>query len=178
MMDNPFTRLPVMEGPTLILRPLQPSDSEALYQAASDPLIWEQHPDPLRYQRERFERSYLAGALASGSALLVTDKFTGEVLGCSRYYDWDPVNAEVAVGFTFLVRSRWGGPTNAELKRLMFDYAFQYADKIWLHIGKDNWRSRKGSEKIGAAFSHEAIREIGGQPHEYAFYYVMREHRS
>jgi N-acetyltransferase len=177
-MDNPFTRLPVMEGSSLRLRPLQRSDTEALYQAASDPLIWEQHPDPLRYQRERFEQTYLAGALASGSALLVTDKHSGEVLGCSRYYDWDPERAEVAVGFTFIVRSRWGGATNAELKRLMFDYAFQHAGKIWLHIGKDNWRSRKGSEKVGAVFSHEAVREIGGQPHDYAFYCVTREHRS
>jgi RimJ/RimL family protein N-acetyltransferase len=176
-MNNPFTSLPVLEGPTLQLKPLQPADAEALYQAASDPLIWEQHPDPLRYQRERFESSYLAGALASGSSFLVTDLKTGEVLGCSRYYDWDQDNSEVAVGFTFIVRSYWGGETNAELKKLMFDYAFQYVSKIWLHIGKQNWRSRKGSEKVGAVFSHEAIKEINGQKHEYAFYCVSRDSR-
>ena len=176
-MNNPFESLPVLEGPTLRLTPLQPSDAEALYLAASDPLIWEQHPDPLRYQRERFEASYLAGALASGCALLVTDRESGEVLGCSRYYDWQPETAEVAVGFTFIVRSRWGGVTNAELKQLMFDYAFQYTSKIWLHIGRENWRSRKGSEKVGAVFSHEGVKEVNGQQHDYAFYYVSRGSR-
>ncbi len=176
-MINPFANLPVMEGHTLRLKPLQPSDAEALYLAASDPLIWVQHPDPLRYQRERFENSYLAGALSCGSALVVTDRETDEVLGCSRYYDWDPETAEVAVGFTFIVRSRWGGATNAELKQLMFDYAFQYANKIWLHIGKQNWRSRKASEKVGAVLSHEGFKDINGQQHEYAFYCVSRDSR-
>ncbi|HLT64158.1 MAG TPA: GNAT family N-acetyltransferase [Pseudohongiella sp.] len=176
-MSNPFISLPVMQGPTLLLRPLQESDLEDLYQAASDPLIWEQHPDPLRYQRERFEKSYFAGALACSSALLVTDRESGEVLGCSRYYDWEPDKREVAVGYTFIVRSRWGGSTNSELKRLMFDYAFQYVDKIWLHIGKNNWRSRKAAEKIGAVLAHETLREANGQWLEYAYYCVTRDYK-
>ena len=31
---------PVLQGPTLALRPLLSDDFEALYSAASDPLIW------------------------------------------------------------------------------------------------------------------------------------------
>ena len=30
------------------------SDFEALYTVASDPLIWQQHPESLRYQKENF----------------------------------------------------------------------------------------------------------------------------
>lgn len=171
---DPFVGLPVMEGHRVVLRPLRVEDSAALYKAASDPLIWQQHPDPLRYQRERFESSYLAGALACGSALLVLDKNTGEVLGCSRYYEWDPLASEVAIGFTFIVRSHWGGGTNGELKKLMMDFAFRHVKKIWFHIGTDNWRSRKGTEKIGAVFSHETQKQINGQSHDYAYYYVER----
>jgi hypothetical protein len=37
------------------LEPLQPSHFNELYAAASDPLIWEQHPNPNRYQKEVFE---------------------------------------------------------------------------------------------------------------------------
>lgn len=168
--NNPFTNLPVLEGNTLILRPLKPEHSEALYQAASDPLIWEQHPDPERYQRERFEKNFLQGALASGSSYLVLDKVSGQIVGCSRYYEWHAQNAEVAIGFTFLVRSHWGGGSNGELKRLMLEYAFQHVQKVWFHIGKHNWRSRKGTEKVGAVFSHEAQKEINGQNHDYAYY--------
>lgn len=173
--NNPFTNFPVMQGNNLLLRPLLAEDSEALYQAASDPLVWEQHPDPERYKRSQFEKNFLNGALASGSALVVIDKNTLQIVGCSRYYDWDPQNSEVAIGFTFLARSHWGGDTNRELKNLMLDYAFQWAVKVWFHIGRDNWRSRKGTEKIGAVFSHETQKEINGQLHDYAYYYVERD---
>jgi hypothetical protein len=37
------------------LEPLQPMHFNELYAAASDPLIWEQHPNPNRYQKEVFE---------------------------------------------------------------------------------------------------------------------------
>ncbi|MDO9521984.1 MAG: GNAT family N-acetyltransferase [Pseudohongiella sp.] len=171
---NPFFDLPVMQGENLILRPLGQEDSEALYQAASDPLIWEQHPDPERYKREQFEKNFLSGALASGSSLLVIDKITARIVGCSRYYEWDPQRSEVAIGFTFLARSHWGGGSNRELKMLMLDYAFQWAGKVWFHIGKDNWRSRRGTEKVGAVFSHETQKEVNGQLHDYAYYYIAR----
>lgn len=173
--SHPFTTLPTLQGQTLLLRPLQAQDADALYQAASDPLIWQQHPDPQRYQRERFNSNYLAGALASGSSWLVIDRKTDQIVGCSRYYDWDAQADEVAIGFTFLVRSHWGGATNLELKRLMLDFAFARVSKVWFHIGKDNWRSRKGTEKIGAVYSHEASKEINGQLHEYAYYSICRD---
>ena len=63
---------PTLVGETISLRPLIADDFEALYAVASDPLIWEQHPEPLRYQRQVFEE-FFAGALASGGALLLTD---------------------------------------------------------------------------------------------------------
>ena len=46
---------PVLTGPNLLLRPMQQDDFEALYKVASDKLMWEQHPDPLRWQRPVFE---------------------------------------------------------------------------------------------------------------------------
>ena len=55
---------------------LRPDDREALYQVASDPLIWEQHPNPDRYQRPVFD-TYFNGALESGGAFLITDAATG-----------------------------------------------------------------------------------------------------
>jgi N-acetyltransferase len=173
---NPFLKLPQMQSDHLLLRPLSEQDSEGLYLAASDPLIWEQHPDPQRYQRDIFEKNFLRGALDSGSALLVMDRGTGEVIGCSRYYEWNPEALEVAIGFTFIVRSHWGGVINGELKQLMLDYAFRHAQKVWLHIDINNWRSRKGTEKIGARLSHETKKVINGQSHDYAFYCISRAH--
>src|SRR5579863_4311472 len=39
-----FELQPHLSGDLLHLRPLQPADWEALFRAASDPLIWEVHP--------------------------------------------------------------------------------------------------------------------------------------
>ena len=38
-------RQPVLEGPTLLLRPLRPDDWEALFAVACDPQIWEELPE-------------------------------------------------------------------------------------------------------------------------------------
>jgi len=168
---GPFDLQPALEGETLLLTPLKPDDFEELYAVASDPLIWEQHPEPTRYQRRVFE-GFFAGAIASGGALIATDKNSGKVIGSSRYYDWNPAAKDVAIGYTFLARSHWGGATNREMKTLMLNHAFRWVKVVWFHIGKNNWRSRKAIEKIGAILAHEAIRELNGVLHEYAFYRI------
>lgn len=45
-------------GPTVVLRPICAEDFEPLYEAAADPLIWEQHPDRQRYLREPFRQRF------------------------------------------------------------------------------------------------------------------------
>jgi RimJ/RimL family protein N-acetyltransferase len=164
---------PSLTGPTLLLRPLESEDFDALYRAASDPLIWQQHPSPLRYQRPVF-LGWFDDALASQSALVVVHKKSGQIIGSSRYYDWTPENKEIAIGFTFLTRAFWGGATNAELKRLMLEYAFQEAHTVWFHIAPHNWRSRKAMEKIGGQFSHQGMMKLTGGPQEYCFYKIER----
>ena len=39
-----FELQPTLTGKRLELRPLKPTDFDELFTAASDPLIWEQHP--------------------------------------------------------------------------------------------------------------------------------------
>lgn len=170
-MALPFSPPPTLYGPALELRPLLPTDFDELYLAASDPLIWAQHPNPLRYQRPVFER-YFVGALDSGSALVVVKRDSGRIIGCSRYYDYDPAAREVAIGYTFLARSHWGGPTNGELKKLMLDHAFGYVDTVWFHVGPENWRSRKALEKIGADYSHRGEHVMPDRTEEFVFYKI------
>lgn len=67
-----FDFQPVLISELVIAKPLQESDFELLYTAASDPLIWEQHPNKLRYRRDVFE-TYFRGAVESASAFLVTN---------------------------------------------------------------------------------------------------------
>src|SRR5688572_9396737 len=117
-----FELQPELRGELLRLRPLRPTDLEALYAVASDPLIWAQHPRPDRWQRPVFEE-FFQQALAARS-LAIECARTGEVLGSSRYYDPDPAAGRVCVGFTFLARKCWGQGHNRELKALMLPHAF------------------------------------------------------
>lgn len=169
---NGFDFVPTLAGETIALRPLKAEDFDAVYAAAADPLIWEQHPYPLRYRRDVFESGFWASAVNSEGALVITDNASGQVIGSSRFYEWDPERKEVAIGFTFLSRSHWGGKTNRELKSLMLSHAFRWAQSVWFHVGSNNVRSRKAMEKIGGVFSHEEAKEIHGTIHVHAFYRI------
>jgi N-acetyltransferase len=168
-----FDLQPVLKGATLTLRPLRADNFDILYAAASDPLIWEQHPVPTRYEHAVFSEFFASG-LASGGALLVLDNTTGAVIGSSRYYDWEPSKQEVAIGYTFLARSHWGGPANREMKKLMLDHAFRWAKLAWFHVGQNNVRSHKAMAKIGGGYSHNAPTVLNGVTHDYAHYKILR----
>ncbi len=144
----PFELQPTLTGELLELRPLRADDFDALYAAASDPRIWEQHPESDRYTRDVFQR-YFDGAMASGGAFLVIDRRTGSVIGSSRYHSYDEAAGEIEIGWTFLTREYWGGPYNREMKRLMLDHAFRFVERVVFLVGPTNTRSQRAMEKIG-----------------------------
>jgi len=138
-----------LENELVKLIPLKKEDFEMLYEVASDPLIWEQHPNKNRYQREVFEKNF-EGAIESKGAFLVINNKTEEVIGSSRYYEYDPAKKSIAIGYTFLARKYWGTAYNKALKTLMLNYAFKFVEKVIFHIGAKNIRSQKAIEKLGA----------------------------
>jgi N-acetyltransferase len=146
--------LPILVGKDLTMRPLREDDWDAVFTAASDPLIWELHPYNDRWQEPRF-RSYFDEGMASGGALIAIDNLSGAVLGNSRYANYAPERNEIEIGWTFLVRSVWGGAYNREMKSLMLTHAFQYFDSVRFNIGASNARSRGAIEKIGAHLDGE-----------------------
>ncbi len=161
---------PVLAGNTIRLRPLVPADFDALYMAASDPGIWEQHPDSKRYQRDVFRQRFFDGAVASGSALVIEELAGGKVIGSSRYYDWKPESREIAIGYTFLAREHWGDGTNRELKQLMLGHIAPWVDAIWFHVGESNLRSRRAVEKLGAKLVSQKSQELEGQTFTQLYY--------
>ena len=151
-MSASFEYQPILHGDLVELRPLRADDYEAMYEVASDPLIWEQHPNNDRHEAEVF-REFFREALASGGALVVSDARTGRMIGSSRFHAYEPDTGEVEIGWTFLARSHWGGRCNAELKRLMLDHAFRFVRSVVFVIGPRNLRSRRAVEKIGAVLA-------------------------
>ena len=145
----PFDLQPMLTGELIALRPLRPEDWDDLYAVASDPLIWEQHPNSDRYKEDVFEE-FFREALASRGALAALDVKDGRIIGSSRYAFYDEASSEIEVGWTFLARSYWGGAYNGEMKRLMLGHAFKFVDNVVFIVGRQNLRSQKALAKIGA----------------------------
>jgi N-acetyltransferase len=143
-----FDMQPLLAGELISLRPLRIEDFDNLYSAASDPLIWEQHPSKDRYKEEVF-KNFFRDALNSGGALIAVDSKDGRVIGSSRYHGYDREKSEVEIGWTFLARSHWGGVYNREMKRLMLQHAFKFVSTVVFLVGPKNFRSRRALEKIG-----------------------------
>ncbi|MNY26307.1 hypothetical protein D3C86_1601480 [compost metagenome] len=139
----------ILENELVKLVPLQDLDFEQLYALASDPLIWEQHPNKDRYQREVFE-IFFKGAIESGGAYLILNKGSEEVVGSTRYYDYDPEKRSIFIGYTFVGRKFWGQGYNPSFKKLMIDYAFQFVDQVMFHIGAHNIRSQMAIGRLNA----------------------------
>lgn len=165
-----FDPQPTLTGEHLVVRPLVADDLDAQYAAASDPLVWEQHPARNRHERQVFEE-FFAANLASGGALAVCTH-DGRVIGGSRYADWGAPDStgqgtSVEIGWTFLCRDHWGDGTNRELKQLMIDHALGSIDTVRFRIGEHNMRSRRAVEKLGG-------RLVGDAPDHHVVYELTR----
>ncbi len=156
----PFELQPTLTGQLIELRPLRADDLDALYAAASDPLIWEQHPESDRHKRDVFE-NFFKGAIASGGAFAVVDRRTGRIIGSSRYWGYDEAAGEIEIGWTFLERAYWGGTYNRELKQLMVGHALRFVARVVFLVGLTNIRSQRAMEKIGGVRAGVRANAVG-----------------
>lgn len=169
-----FSVQPVLESEEFQLIPLQQGDFESLYEVASDPKVWEQHPNKDRYQRDVFE-NFFRGAMESNGAFKIVEKATGNVLGSSRYYNFDENDNHIFIGYTFYGTNSWGKGINPKVKKLMLDYIFQHVDKVHFHIGKENFRSQKALEKLGGIKIAEEEVAYFAEPTRTNFVYEIKK---
>ncbi len=148
---------PTLKGELLELRPLQQNDYSELYKAASDPLIWEMHPQPDRHKPDVFEK-FFSEAMESKGAFAIIDSQSATIIGSSRYYDYSKENSSVVIGYTFLARKYWGGTYNRDLKKLMVNYALKFVKTTLFHVDLGNLRSQRAMAKIGGV--NTGVQEI------------------
>lgn len=169
-----FNIQPQLENDNVILIPLMPEDFEALYTAASDPKIWEQHPNKDRWKREVFH-TFFDGAIQSKGAFKIVDKRTKEIVGSTRFYDFNPDTDSLLIGYTFYTVSCWGKGINRSVKEMMLDYAFQFISKVQFHIGAENIRSQIAISRIGAEKISEEQVAYFGEPSKLNYVYEINK---
>lgn len=166
---------PILENDLIVLRPLTRDDFETLYQTASDPRIWEQHPTPDRYKREVFS-NFFEGAVESKGAFIIIDKQTGAFAGSTRFYGFDETNSSIRIGYTFYATKYWGSGFNPMVKALMMDYIFQYVDNVYLDVGANNIRSQIAVLRLGTKkIKEEMVSYYGEEPKLNFVYGISKE---
>lgn len=167
-----FSIQEILENNSVLLLPLEAEDFEAVYLPASHPDVWSQHPNKERWQRPVFE-NFFKGALESGGAYKIIAKKSNEVIGCTRFYDYNPEDNSIYIGYTYFGKDFWGQGFNKAAKTVMLDYIFQYVDQVKLHIGAENYRSQSSIEKIGAIKIAEEPVAYFGESTKLNFLYLI-----
>ena len=164
-----------LENEFVKLVPLAASHFEQLFAVASDPLIWEQHPNKNRYQLNVF-KNFFEGAILSKGAFLITDAKNNEAIGSSRFCNYNPDKDSIEIGYTFYARKCWGKPYNRSTKQLMINYALEKVNAIHFYVGTENIRSQKAMEKLGAIKLGELLMPYYGEPDRLNFQYQIDRH--
>jgi RimJ/RimL family protein N-acetyltransferase len=169
-----FDLQPNLNGELIELRPLTPEDWDDLFSVASDPLIWEQHPESSRYKEEVF-KVFFREALECGGAFVIIDTKSQQIIGSTRFYGYDPEKSEIEIGWTFLARNYWSGRYNRELKQLMLAHAFKFVETVVFYVGQTNVRSQRATEKIGGVRNGMVEKVYRNRPPSLNVRYVIKK---
>ena len=159
-----FNIQPILENEDVILYPLLGKDFDELYVVASDPEVWEQHPNKDRWREDVF-RVFFEGAMESKGAFKIISKFTGEIAGSTRIYDYNESENSIFVGDTYYGTKYWGKGINQDVKKMMLDYLFKYVSKVYFHVGAVNQRSQIAIKRLGAKkIGEQEVAYVGEDP--------------
>lgn len=170
-----FNMQPVLENEQIALYPLQEGDFEDLYAVASDPKIWEQHPNKDRWRKDVF-KIFFDGAIQSKGAFKIIGKTTGDIIGSTRIYDYNGQESSLLIGYTFYGTAYWGKGINHAVKTMMLDYVFQFISKVYFHIGAGNIRSQIAIGRLGATkVAEQEVTYFGEAPKLNFVYEITKE---
>ena len=147
--------LTTLQGPRILLRPLQYSDADALLRAAADGELWNLNVTVV--PSASTIDSYLKKALDGRDAgtvmpFVIVLKDSGEVIGSTRFWKIDPLNRKLEIGSSWIA-ARWQKSfVNTEAKYLMLRHAFEVLDCVRVQFTTDenNQKSRNAILRLGA----------------------------
>jgi len=137
------------------IEPLTREHVPALAKAAMDGELWRlwytgvAAPDKME--------QYVATALDMRERLdampfVIRDNATGEVVGCTRYFNVEPANRRLEIGHTWYAKRVQRSPINTECKLLLLTHAFETLGCIAVEF-RTHWfnhQSRAAIARLGA----------------------------
>lgn len=109
----------------------------------------------------------------------IVDASTSQVVGSTRFGDLGSGHPRCEIGWTWLTPSHRGGSVNAELKLLMFEYAFEIleCERVAIKTDARNVRAQRAIERVGArreGILRKHMRTRDGYVRDTVYYSVIR----
>lgn len=171
---------PTLEIAGASLRPLAPSDADAIYAYLSDPVVTRltSHPQVTKPMVEamldRITSRWAAGELSKWGLVLPGDD---RVIGTCGFNEWSPPHRWAEIAYD-LAPAHWGNGLMHQAVAAVIDWTFLHCpiDRIHAYVRFDNERSQKLLERSG--FVREgclrSFRICRGQPHDFYLYALLR----
>ncbi|HTI59352.1 GNAT family protein [Mucilaginibacter sp.] len=145
----------ILEDDRVLLRPLEESDIEFLLPYAMNEQDTWKYSGISAHGEERM-RAYINTALTNRAegreyAFIVFDKTTGQYAGSTRFYDIQPGNAMLQLGYTWYGEKFRGTGLNKHCKFLLLQFAFEELGMYRVEFRADarNERSIAAMKSIG-----------------------------
>lgn len=171
----------VLEGENVQLLPLQERHFDALFEAASNPEIWEltsvNYSDPAIFNHSN-TTALKDKEKGTVYPFVIVDKSSQKIIGTTRFLEISAADKKLEIGVTWIKKEFWGSTVNMECKYLLLQYCFEHLQlhRVQFRAKADNLRSRKAIEKIGGqlegVFRKDKI-EPNGNYRNTAFYSII-----
>jgi N-acetyltransferase len=139
----------------VLLEPLGLQHAPDLEAAAADGELWNLWftSAPAPGQAKAYIEKALGG-LAANTMLpfAVREKSSGNIVGTTRFYDFDPALPRIAIGYTWYAKRWQKSHLNTACKRLLLRHAFESLDCVAVEFHTDgrNLDSQRAIERLGA----------------------------
>ena len=145
---------PVLRGEQVTLVPLEPEHADGLFAAADADEVFRWLP--VSRPGDLGQMRALVGEMVSREPAQLTWTqtltATGEVMGFTTFYDIDPAQRTVAIGWTWLGSRFWRTGVNTQAKLLLMSRAFDDLEcvRVVWHTDVNNERSQAAIARLGA----------------------------
>lgn len=154
-----------LTGEHASIEPLGREHEQALQRAAADGELWRLWYTSIAPPEKMAE--YIATALDMRERLdampfVVREKTSGEIVGCTRYFNVDAINRRLEIGHTWYSKRVQRGPINTECKLLLLTHAFEKLQCIavefrthWFNHASRTAIARLGAKQDGVLRNHQ-----------------------
>jgi RimJ/RimL family protein N-acetyltransferase len=160
-----FVEPVTLTGEHASIEPLGREHEEALSRAAADGELWRLWYTSIAPPEKMAE--YIATALDMRERLgampfVVREKPSGDIVGCTRYFNVDETNRRLEIGYTWYSKRVQRGPINTECKLLLLTHAFEKLQCIavefrthWFNHASRTAIARLGAKQDGVLRNHQ-----------------------